>query len=48
MAKTTVAPPSYVTTLVVWDIVEQTLSKRDLLKVGMILTLGVEDFPAEG
>jgi hypothetical protein len=29
----------------VWDIVEQTLSKPDLLKVGMILTLGAEDLP---
>lgn len=31
----------------VWDIVEQTLSKPDLLKVGMILTLGLEDLPPQ-
>ena len=89
MAETSVAPPSYVTTLadalrkrlpgadvryeviradryrffvvwpqfdamdhperqhLVWDVVEQNLSKPDLLKVGMILTMGLEDLPPE-
>ena len=31
----------------VWDIAEEALEPRDLLKVGMILTLGLEDLPAD-
>ena len=30
----------------VWDIAEQELNREDLLNVGMILTLGVEDLPS--
>lgn len=31
----------------VWDLVEKNVSKADLLKVAMVLTLGVEDLPRE-
>ncbi|MGH7214046.1 MAG: hypothetical protein ACREIT_04725 [Tepidisphaeraceae bacterium] len=32
---------------IVWDLTEATLKPQDLLKVGMILTLGISDLPPQ-